>query len=102
MRSLRHHALQRLRVLFVVALTLVPLALSGHFHTATKGSTPDACGACVVKHHSRAASFSQPPVSGPVLESTTVVVSIAAAPAHVSLPFRTGRAPPALFSSRKA
>ena len=98
MRRLRHHALQRLRVLFTITLILVPLAFSGHFHGTTDHSSSDACAACVVKHHSRAASLSLLPVIAPVLNSAAVVVSTATAVAYVCRPFRTGRAPPALFT----
>jgi len=102
MRRLRHHALQRMRVLFTVALILVPLAFSGHFHPTTDHNSPDACASCVVQHHSRAASLSLSPVIAPVLNNTPIVVSTATAVAHVSLPFRTGRAPPVLFTARVA
>lgn len=94
MRRLRHHPLHYVRVFFVIALTLVPLALSGHLHITQRNNTPDVCAACVVKHQSRSTSLSPLPISGPILTRFEVVESIAAAPAHVSLPFRTGRAPP--------
>ncbi|MFI5393989.1 MAG: hypothetical protein ACHQ9S_00525 [Candidatus Binatia bacterium] len=102
MMPLRHCTIKRVRVLFIIALAFVPLALSGHFHTTTQRSAPDSCAACVVTHHSRTANLSPLPVTAPVLHSTAVVVSIAAAPAHVSLPFKTGRAPPVLFLARVA
>jgi len=94
MKRLRQHACQRVRVFILVALSLVPIALSGHFHTATAGSTSDSCTACVVKHDSRIANLAVQPLSALVLHVSAVVVLIAAAPAHVSRPFRTGRAPP--------
>ncbi len=99
MRRLRYRALQRVRVLLIIALTLVPLALSGHFHTTTQRSAPDSCAACVVTHHSRAASLSLLPVAAPLLNSSAVEVSIAAAPADVSRSFRSGRSPPVLFTA---
>lgn len=102
MKLRRHDALRRVTALFVVAVALVPLALSGHFHTKAEGSTPDACAACVVKHHTRTASLSLPPAPVPVLRSCVVAESIAAAPAHVALPFQTGRAPPAPFAGHIA
>lgn len=102
MRRVRHYALERVRVFFVVALTLLPLALSGHFHTTTAGSSPDTCAVCVVKHHTRAASPLLRPIAAPILTSSAVVVRPAAVPAFVSVPCRIGRAPPALFAVRVA
>jgi len=98
MRRLQYHVLQCVRVLVLVSLTLVPLALSGHFHSATERGTPDACVACVAQHQTHGACVSVAPVSAPVLNRSSVVASVTSAPAFVSLPFRTGRAPPAPFT----
>ena len=99
MRHLRRATLRRLRILFLIALTFVPVAASSHFHPATQHHTPDSCAACAVKHHAAGASLSLRPVTAPLRTSAAVVVSIAAAPAHVSRPFRIGRAPPGLFAT---
>jgi hypothetical protein len=98
MKALRREIPQRVGVLFVLALTLVPLALSGHFHTAADQGTLDACAGCVVRHDSRATSPSPAPVTAPVFDSFAVVVCIAAAPPCISRPLRNGRAPPLPFT----
>lgn len=102
MKRLRRATLRRLRVLFLIALTFVPLAASGHFHTAVDHHTPDSCAACMVKHHGTGASLSLPQVTAPLDTSCAVVVSIAAAPAHPSRPFRVGRGPPVPFATQIA
>jgi len=102
MRRVRHYALERVRVMLVVALTLLPIALSGHFHTATAGSTCDACSVCVVKHHTGAANPLLRPIAAPVVTTSAVVVFTTAVPAFVPVPCRIGRAPPAPLAVRVA
>lgn len=98
MRRLQHHVLQCVRVFVLVALTLVPLALSGHFHNATEHGTPDSCVACIAQHQAHGACVSLAPVTTPVLNRSPVVAPVTSVPAFISRPFRTGRAPPALFT----
>ena len=97
MSRLRRATLRRLRVLFLIALTFVPVAASSHFHSPTQHHTPDSCAACMVKHHGAGTIVSLPPIAAPLRLTSAVVVSIAAAPAHVCRPFRIGRAPPVPF-----
>lgn len=98
MKPLRREIPRRLGVLFVLALTLVPLALTGHFHTAADQGTLDACAGCVVRHDSRATNPGAASLTAPGFDSFALVVCIAAAPACVSRPPRNGRAPPVPFT----
>jgi hypothetical protein len=98
MRPLRHSGLQRVKVLFTIALIFIPLVLSGHFHTTTQSNTSDSCAICVVSHHSPAARLSLLPVTAPVLTPSAMAVSTATVPAHVYPPLRIGRAPPAFLT----
>jgi hypothetical protein len=93
MSRLRYHALQRVGAIFIIALTLVPLALSGHHHTTAEG--PESCCAiCVAAHHAPAASLVLLPRIAPILHSFTFVATPVGAPVHVFRPFTAGRAPP--------
>ena len=98
MRRAQHNALQRVRVFLSVALILVPLALSGHFHTTSEHVAPDACAACATKHHSPTASPQPLALAAPLFSSLAVVVSPVTAPASVARPTYSGRAPPVLFT----
>jgi hypothetical protein len=80
-----------INVLLLVALLLVPVALSGHAHA---GPVTHPCSICAVTHH---APIVNTPAMPPL--ATQVVVRLwtpPSAPARVSLDRapRTGRAPP--------
>jgi hypothetical protein len=91
---------RRVRALFLVALTLVPLAAGGHFHAAAQDGTPDSCAACMVKHQAGTTLVIVQPAIVPLPTISTVVVSVAVVPAFIFRPLRIGRAPPTLFASR--
>lgn len=98
MIRLRGHTL-RIGALFIIALTVVPLALSGHQHTTTEASP---CAACVATHHAPAANLAPLPRIAPTLYSFPLAATQVAAPVHVFRPFKTGRAPPVLLTARVA
>jgi len=98
MRRLQHHVLQSVRVFVLVSLTLVPLALSGHFHNATERGAPESCPTCIAQYQAHGACVSLLPVITPVFNRSPLVVPVTSAPAFISRPFRTGRAPPVLFT----
>jgi hypothetical protein len=100
MSWLRDQALQRVGALFIIALTLVPVALSGHHHRITQSSTSDQCPICVATHHAPAASPAPLPRLAPIFHSFPLATTPVAAPAHAPRPFRNGRAPPLLFAAR--
>jgi hypothetical protein len=100
MSRLRDQALQRVGAVFVIALTLVPLALSGHHHKALDAGASRSCAVCVATHHAPGARLPLVPRVAPVLHSFQLPETRVVAPAHVFRPFRTGRAPPALFTAR--
>ena len=78
-------------VLVLVALLLVPVALSGHWHT---GSAPHPCSVCAVAHHTPIVA---PPVAPTFITQFACVLSVPPAPARIARVDRaprTGRAPP--------
>jgi len=86
--------LQFARVLFVIALTLVPFALEAHHHPVSSGGTPVSCPLCAVLHHTPAA---MPPAQfclAPLLQPLSLPVSRVAPPAHTFRLVTAGRAPP--------
>jgi hypothetical protein len=85
----------RVRVCCSVALLLIPLALSGHFHDLTSHeSASSRCALCVVAQHIPAAKSSVQPCLAPILQRIAVSARRIAPPAPVCPPFRAGRAPP--------
>ena len=102
MRNLRHLALRRFGTLCVLALLLVPLALSGHQHSGIRPSSADACAVCVATSHSPAVNAPLKPQLTPTLQNLTVVAHTVSAPAHSYRSFKAGRAPPVAFPSHVA
>ncbi len=101
MSRLRNHVLGRWGVFFIVALTLLPLTLSGHHHTTTEASQSP-CAICVAVHHAPAANFALLPHIALILHSFAFVATPVRAPVHVFRPFTASRAPPLAFLVRLA
>ena len=94
MHCSQHSGLRRLRALLVIALTLVPLALSGHQHAAPQRGAADSCAVCVAAHHAPAANLAPLPHLVPILDGFRITAAGVTAPAHVFRPLQVGRAPP--------
>ena len=98
MAWLREHALRCVGTLFVIALTLAPIALSGHHHTTFEGGASSRCAMCVATHHAPAVHLPLLPRIVPILHGFQLPASHVVAPAQVFRPFTTGRAPPVSFT----
>jgi hypothetical protein len=101
MQHLRHRVWQRFSSLLLVALLLIPLALSGHRHVndvAQAGS----CATCLVVHHLPAASPPAVAHVAPVLVALRLPGSLPAALAGDARPVAHGRAPPLASASPSA
>jgi len=94
MAWLRNHALAVVRVSVLVALTLVPLALSGHFHANPEGSSSSTCALCVATHHAPAAQIALLPWTAPILGTVQLQTATFRAPGWVFQLYTPGRAPP--------
>ena len=81
-----------LAVLFLAALVLVPLFEQGHDHGDLDRGRP--CAACVVAHHSPAASAPAVWVFTHVLHFVEATLAPTLAPLSSSLISHPGRAPP--------
>src|SRR5258705_13920278 len=102
MRTLRHRALRRFGTLCVLALLLVPLALSGHQHGNTRQSSTDACAVCGATNHTPAVNTPLKPQLIPTLHNLPVVAQTVSAPVYSYQSFKAGRAPPVAFPSHVA
>jgi hypothetical protein len=86
--------LQRGGALLFVVLTLVPLAVSGHYHPTPHASAPASCALCVAVHHAPAAQSSIHLHVAPILQLDAIPAQGLAALIQVFRPFAAGRAPP--------
>lgn len=80
-------------VLFLAALLLVPVALSGHTHV---GQSTHPCSICSVTHHAPIVGSPAPPELGHTLVALLVAPGVALAPVRTDLAVHAGRAPPVL------
>jgi hypothetical protein len=95
MGILQHRLRNRTSVLFLVALLLVPVAVSGHNHT---GRSAHPCSICAVARHTPSVSTAPPTLLLTRFTSLIAVPRPPAAPARTDQSPPTGRAPPTLFS----
>lgn len=87
--------LGRVQVFSSVALALIPLALTAHYHDFTsheRASNP--CALCVVAQHIPAVKSAVQPSLVPILQPANIPTSHTVPPTHVFRPFHDGRAPP--------
>jgi len=101
MRHVRHRAVGLPGLLFLVALTLAPVALSGHWHAAHAARSAP-CATCLTVLHAPATSA--PPVAhvDPVFRGWSVDDAASSAQCAGAAPVAVGRAPPPAPASRLA
>ena len=95
MRGMRDRLRRRATVAFLVALLLVPVALSAHNH-ASEASRAHPCAACTVAHHLPILSTATTAVLVVALVYSATRTAPALAPLRVDHAPRSGRAPPSL------
>jgi hypothetical protein len=85
------------RACCVIALVLLPLMLSGHFHDSrSHGTATTSCGVCLAAHHTPGAKASgQPCLASARQPGLTQLVRFVERPAIVVGATRSGRSPPA-------
>ena len=93
MQRLREHSLRCAAAFFFVALTVVPLAASGHYHTTTEAAQ-NPCAVCAVALHAPTVAPPLLPRITPILHSFAVAAAASGAPVQIFRPFTAGRAPP--------
>jgi hypothetical protein len=84
---LRHPA----SVLLLVALLLVPVALSGHTHV---GQSTHPCSICALTHHAPILGSVAPPDLGHALVVVLAAAGAALAPVRTDVAVHAGRGPP--------
>ena len=100
MPRVRHRIVERLRLIALLALLLVPIAFSGHQHATNQVAQP--CAVCVVTQHTPVTSTPNLPVPTLVALVTTVVRETVATPPSLPPRAATGRGPPTLPLSSPA
>jgi hypothetical protein len=92
-KAQRHRVALHLGVFLSVALALLPLALSAHSHSASDRGMRGFCDLCMAAHHTPAGNYGIELPAAPIPSFGSAPVSLPA-PAWVSVPRPSGRAPP--------
>jgi hypothetical protein len=94
MQPMRGFVVQRLRVLALVALVLVPVTFSAHRHETASASTTSTCPVCLAVSHSPAVQSAAVPPLPPPRAIFAVAVPVITAPAAARPHRPTSRGPP--------